>query len=353
LLSESKEGPGRARKKENEVLGKVSVDVEGCKPENIITTPDGIKVCSTNGMVISDSILDDRPEWRYYPSKGEKKGLERSSKPLTFSQHDGGVGAELRVRRKKFYNLSRIRQMRKRRYKAPVQRSEIPLINTFSLMHKIVAALNLPRAQAYSILEMAGTIIRKYFEERRTRGEEANKTTIISKRERAAVTIVALRKALSIHNLPIGENELYAAASLEVPEANTPEFKNYVWKITMRMNEYGIHTIPKIGRQVPGIKARLNRIETFVVRLLAELGLPMSLRLPTMKFLEAVAKAGKSLWGRRPEAVAAAAVYLIARLNGYERVTQKLVASVYNLSEANVRKTFRYLIEDIVIIVGL
>jgi len=308
-------------------------------------------VCAETGAVIADASLDDRPEWRYYPSKGEKKGLERSSKPLSFAQHDGGIGAELRARKRKFGSLSRARLLRKKRYKAPVGRRDVPLIDAFMLMHRIVGGLNLPRSQ--SILEIAGTIVRKYFEERRRRGEEANKTTIISSRERAAVVIAALKKAISLHNLPIGENELYEAASVEIPEANTPEFRNYVWKIMMRMNEFGIYSVPRGRAPVSGIKARLARIEGYVVRLLIELGLPPSLRVPTMKFLEAVARTGKSLWGRRPEAVAAAAVYLIARLNGYEHVTQKLVASVYNLSEANVRKTFRYLIEDIVIIVGV
>ena len=323
-----------------------------CRPEDIIVTIEGQRVCRSNGTVISEASLDDRPEWRYYPSKGEKKGLERSTRPLTFAQHDGGVGAELRVKRKGYKGLSRASLLRRKsRYKAPVQRNEIPLIESFTMMHRIAGSLNLPRRQ--SILEVAGSIVRKYFERRRREGEEANKTTIIRSRERAAVIIVALKKALALHNLPIGENELYNAASIEIPEASTQEFRNYVWRIMKRMSDYGITSVPRTSYAVPGIKARLTRIEGFVVRLLADLGLPMNLRPPTMKFLEAVVRAGKSLYGRRPEAVAAAAVYLIARLNGYEHVTQKLVASVYNLSEANVRKTFRYLLEDIVIIVGL
>ncbi len=325
---------------------------EECKPENVIVTPEGLRVCASTGTVISESSLDDRPEWRYYPSKGERKGLERSSRPLTFAQHDGGVGAELRIKKKRYGGLSRARLLRKRKiYKTPVQRKEIPLIESFTMMHRIVKSLNLPRSQ--SILEIAGNIVKKYFEERRREGEASNKTTIISSRERAAVVIVALRKAITFHNLPIGENELYNAASIEIPEATTQEFRNYVWKIMKRMSDYGIMSVPRTTYAVPGIKARLTRIERYVIRLLYELRLPMSLRSPTMKFLEAVVRAGKSLYGRRPEAVAAAAVYLIARLNGYENVTQKLVASVYNLSEANVRKTFRYLLEDIVIIVGL
>jgi len=326
--------------------------VVDCPPEEIVVTPEGLRVCLVDGRVIGSVSFDDRPEWRRFPKKGESKGLERGSRPLTFSFHNGGVGAELKITRRRGLTRSsiRLKNMKRGVYRITATRKERALIETFTLMHRILKSLDVPKSNA--VAEVAGKIIKKYLEERRAEGKRANKTTIINSKEKLAVVIAAIRKALIIHNLPIGESELYEAAANEAPEARTQEFRNYVWKIMKRMSDYGV--VPAYhmyGR--PTARSRLMRVDRYVVRLLSTLDLPLTLRTPALRFLETAMKSGKSLWGRKPEAVAAAVVYLVARLHGYENITQKTVASVYKLSEANVRKTFRYLLEDMVMIVGV
>ncbi|MCE4601479.1 MAG: hypothetical protein F7C38_08015 [Desulfurococcales archaeon] len=327
---------------------------EECTQEDIIVTPEGIRVCAKDGRVLSSVDFDDRPEWRTFPKKGESKGLQRSSRPLTFSYHNAGVGAELKIRRKRGFSRSSARLVNARRgfYRVSASRRERAQIETFTLMHRIVGQLDIPKYA--SVTEVAGRIIKRYLEMRRAEGEMANKTTIINSREKLALVIAAVRKALALHNLPVGESELYEAAANEAPEARSPSFKRYVWKIMTKINSYGI--VPPVHysySSISGVQNRLKRIDRYIIRLLDELDLPMTLRLPANKFLETVMKTGKSLYGRKPEAIAAAVVYLIARLHGFEHVTQKTVANVYKLSEANVRKTFRYLLEDTVIIVGV
>lgn len=309
-------------------------------------------MCLADGRVLSDITFDDRPEWRRFPRKGESKGLERGSRPLTFSYHNGGVGAELKIPKRRYTRSSmRLKKMKRGTYRPSATRRERALIESLSLMHRIIKNLNIPSSSS-SIKEVAGKIIRQYLEERRAEGRRASKATIVNSKEKLAVAVAAIRKALVIHNLPVSESELYEAASSEDQEAKSPEFKNYVWKIMKRMNDYGVvpayHMYGK-----PTVNSRLMRIDRYIGRLLSDLALPPTLRRPALRFLETAVKSGKSLWGRKPEAVAAAAVYLVARLNGYENITQKKVASVYKLSEANVRKTFRYLIEDLVMIVGV
>ncbi|MCE4609078.1 MAG: hypothetical protein GSR72_01210 [Desulfurococcales archaeon] len=60
----------------------------------------------------------------------------------------------------------------------------------------------------------------------------------------------------------------------------------------------------------------------------------------------------KPLPGKKPEAIAAAAVYLTARLMNFD-VSQKEVADIVWIKESNVRKAFRFLIEDLTIMVYL
>lgn len=294
--------------------------------------------------------LDDSPEWRKFPRKGESKGLERGSRPLTHSYHNSGVEVELRRSRRRTRSSARLSRVRRRLYRSGVTRRERATVEALSLMHRILNHLELARSNA--VKEVAGKIIMSYLEKRRSEGEQANKTTIINSKEKLAIVIAALRKAIAIHNLPIGESELYDAVASEFEIAGSPEFRNYVWKIMKRMNDYGV-TPSYSTYGTPSQRSRLLRIERYIERLLYDLGLPVSLKFPALKFLETAMKSGKSLWGRKPEAVAAAAVYLVARLYGYDDITQKKVASIYRLSEANVRKTFRYLLEDMVVVVGL
>ncbi|MGC9071232.1 MAG: hypothetical protein ACP5HK_00830, partial [Acidilobus sp.] len=61
---------------------------------------------------------------------------------------------------------------------------------------------------------------------------------------------------------------------------------------------------------------------------------------------------GKTPYGKKPEALAAAAVYLVARLNGYE-VSQTDVAEVVNLKESTVRKLYRFLMDGMVVVVDV
>ncbi|MEB3773469.1 MAG: hypothetical protein GSR86_00905, partial [Desulfurococcales archaeon] len=68
-------------------------------------------------------------------------------------------------------------------------------------------------------------------------------------------------------------------------------------------------------------------------------------------FVRTVVENNKSLIGKRPEIIAAASVYLVARLYGYENVTQKVVAEIVGAKESNVRKIYRFLMDNTVVMV--
>jgi len=348
--------------------------VEECPPDRIIVDPSrGVRICKDSGYVIDEGIIDGSPEWRRF-SNNDVKGLVRAGHTLTYARHDGmNPGVVYKPKGKAWRDHSlRYRRLtgryeRVRMLRSSVKRSDRPIIDMLMKSQELARAVGINQRH---VIETAGWVIHKYYAARRKEGEAQKRPIVINEREKWAVAVVALKKAIQAYNLPTAENELYQALA-ELTDPQTAEnVKNYSWKILVKMNNYGIKVKPNrpgmrpsmlpAGRRGNGRislenQRALTRITPYVRRLVQELGLPPYLAEKAVKFVQSVVSAhpGKSLSGRKPEAIAAAAVYFIARIFDYNEITQARVAEVFGLSEANVRKALRYLLRDVVVLVGV
>jgi len=340
-----------------------------CPPEKIIVDPRlGVRICSEGGYVIDEHIIDGSPEWRQF-SSSDVKGLIRASHMPTYARHDGFTpsltikpkGEAWKDYRRGIRFHGRRRTQLQQRY--GTRRSDRPLIDM------LVKSQDLARAVGISskrVIDNVGWIIHKYYESRRREGEEKKRPIVINEREKWAVAVVALKKVIQAHNFPIAENELYNALAELTDQQTAESVRNYAWKVLVKMNSYGIKAgslnVRSFGGLTPGNgkismenRRAITRIAPYVQRLVKELGLPPYIAEKAIGFVRSVVRThpGKSLSGRKPEAIAAAAVYFVARIYDYDEITQARVAEVFNLSEANVRKALRYLLRDIVVVVGL
>ena len=62
-----------------------------CKKTETVTDPEsGEIICSNCGLVISDKVLESRPEWRAFSSE-ESNDRSRTGIPSSLARHDMGL----------------------------------------------------------------------------------------------------------------------------------------------------------------------------------------------------------------------------------------------------------------------
>ncbi len=197
-------------------------------------------------------------------------------------------------------------------------------------------------------------IIQAYYKARRMSKENGG-TAVINSRERWGVVFYAISKASSLRNRPIPEKQIIDVIREIDPSVDEDTLKSMKWRVSRRVSEFGIINKLVRAQNTPmarsGVRNSVARVKTFILSITRAMNLDMKVALAASKFVETAVKDGKTLEGRRPEAVAAAAVYLMARIAGNDWITQQAVAREAMVKEANIRKTFKYLLKDYVIIV--
>ena len=347
---------------------------QGCDPRDIVVDPvSGQRICKTTGEVIEELIPDEGGEWRRYRN-GEVKGYQRAQAITSYLGPDAMapthiVSAKDRRSRRELARINSLTRRRRdvsRKIRGTVlyDRDKGPLNTMYKYLHAIVAELNIPRNK--DIMNIAGWIIQAYFVNRKKEGERNKRQVVMPDREKWAVAMVALKKALETFNQPLSEKELLEATAAASGKYREEELKSQLWRVLKRINEYGILK-DAFKSRVIAVQTVLNsqgdtyslrilqRINSFINRLVDELGLDMEVSRIALRFVKAYLDSGNgrgSLYGRKPEFIAAAAVYFAARIRNYN-ITQKQVADVFRLSEANVRKTLRLLLSDRVVVVFL
>ena len=299
--------------------------------EGVIVTQEGKVVCKDTGEVISEDIIQEGPEWRVFRDQNTVKGLERAGDPLTFTRHDMGVEAYLTRRGRLASGEGRPGYSLKT---ARVLKEERPLVDMLNRANTLCDSLGLPRVAK----ETVGLIIRLYMEKVRS----------VNEREKDQIVAAAVAKAIEIHNLSIPLNSILQAAGIT---------QEALWAAKRKLVEAkvidDVKRIAMPNAYQSGHRRLLNRVLTYIIKIQSELNLPNIVYVTAVKFLEEALKAGKNLYGKRPESVAAAAVYLAARLHGFDNINQRVLAKIVNIKESNVRKLYKYLLENMVVIVAL
>ncbi|MEN2999963.1 MAG: hypothetical protein ABDH61_05255, partial [Acidilobaceae archaeon] len=263
--------------------------------ENLVATEDGRLICADTGEVMVENMIADEPE-RFF--KDDPKSLPRIGKANTNTRHDKGIGAQLE-RKRESNPLNRSSMLRERIREGRVSKRDASLITTLKMANDLCSRLQLPKTAR----EDVGYIISTYFAGERVSGD----------RERRCIVAAAVLKVIQLYNLGIARNEV-----LELMGAT----EDCVWKATNKLHKKGVtREYNRNMYRQGGHRRLLERVETYVNGLVSEIlpddGLREVVRRDSMRFVETAIRSGKNLYGKRPETIAAAAVYLVARLYGY------------------------------------
>ncbi len=304
-----------------------------CGSSNIISTLDGKLVCQNCGLVINENLLADKPEWRSYNEKGiqNTRGIERASQTETLLRHDKGGGA-LTFTPPKSRNILKAFNSRRISMRHATSRSEMPQIAMFSLANKLTEYFNLPKSASQTL----GLILHEYIEKN---GGSVGK-------DKEAIIAAAFAKVVELYNLNISQSEIEEFMGID---------NNKLWEGKKKLNDLGI--LPKYRfiesenyGYINSNDRMLTRVVTYINRIVSSLNLNQNIIEQSISFVKESLSSGKNLYGKKPEAIAAAAVYLVSRLNGYD-ISQKEIADTVSIKESTVRKLYKFLITNMTVVV--
>lgn len=310
----------------------------------------GRRICiDSNGhaIVIEDQVIDYGPEWR--AGRDAEKGVNRmrASGRYSYRFHDASTATTSLVRREgtrlpRGISNNPVARIIMKGRKAPqlIDRSEAREVKVFDMLKQASAILGL-ESDENAVVETASLILHrvKPFPRREI--------------EARALVAMALIKAFEIHQIPMSSEEVRRALGLEGDQYN-----KYLWKALKLINEKnGLRGLSakRLGEGRPniGCASLLPRIDTFIHRAVVQLNLPAWLEERASRLLRDVLEVGgKSLCGHKPEAVAAAIVYIASRLFGFE-VNQKSVAKALGIRDTTLRKQQKFLVNGVVLLIEL
>ncbi|WP_048812753.1 TFIIB-type zinc ribbon-containing protein [Acidilobus saccharovorans] len=290
----------------------------------------GVLVCPNCGYIYDGNELSDGPEWRSL-SNGNVKGVERASYSNDPLMHDLGIGNLRMSPARSRSPLMRVRNLRMRIGSShPLLKGEAPLVNMFSIAKKAASAFEL----SDSAKDALGQVLHAYAERaKKPIGRDVNK-----------VVAAALEKVVEVYNLSISKGEIESFFEID---------DNDLWDGLKKLNDVGALDMLKVVVASEGQGRVLERSFTYINRIASSLSLPQQVVQDSLNFIrKSLGVAGKTPYGKKPEALAAAAVYLVARLNGYE-ISQSDVAKVVGIKESTVRKLYRFLMDNMVVVVDV
>ncbi len=302
------------------------------------TTPSGEVVCKDTGEVVIEGQFVDSGEWN--PRRDSEKGIsrERTGGPMTFTRHNlisSDVVLTANRRKRKVLSLTRTREnltsggdRRIRRY----SKEERTKISIMVDARNVADNLNLPHIAKETI----GLIINMYL----------NKEIPRTERDRRALLLAAVWKAITYHKLPISKKDIFDEIGGD---------SKLLWSGLKKLNQLGILDMLKNVRKddYGPHKDLLERVKLFLESAASELNLPHSIAVDASKLIDILVNDyGKNLHGRQPEAVAGAVLYLVAHLNNY-KISQRRIADALGVVESSIRKQYKYLLEDMVMVVEI
>jgi transcription initiation factor TFIIB len=299
-------------------------------------TPTGDVVCKDTGEVVYEGQFVESGEWNVYRDSEKGINRERVGGPLTFLRHDlvpsDIVLAEGRAR--KIPSLSTVREQvirsRSRKKIRRYSRDERIKISIITEARSIAERLNIPKIAE----ETMGMILNMALKKEIPRTE----------RDKKALLLAALWKAITFHKLPISRKDLMDEVKGD---------SKLLWTGLKKLSELGVlDDIKKIRVDNYGPhRDLLDRVKLFIESAATELGLPHTIAIEASRLIDILVNDyGKSLHGRQPEAVAGAVLYLVSHLYNY-KIPQKKIAEVLGVVESSIRKQYKYLLEDMVFIV--
>ena len=269
----------------------------------------GETICRKCGLIISENIIDNGPEWRAYNSE-QNNARARVGPKATDMLHDKGLSTEIdaknnNISQKNLRQWYRLRKWHKRnRVHGARERSLAFALNDLSTKS---SNLNLPK----SVKESAAFTYKKAFENNLIRGRTIE-----------CVVSASIYLACRLFKIPRTLEEIS-----EVSCSNRKEIGR---------------TYRHIARKL-GIKLKPTSPIDYIPRFASELKLSERIQVKAIEIINKSKEKGLTI-GKGPNGIAAAALYLSSNLLG-ERKTQRDIAEVAGVSEVTVRSRYKELSE--------
>ncbi|MCS7363924.1 MAG: transcription initiation factor IIB [archaeon GB-1867-035] len=288
-----------------------------CGSTNIIRDyKRGELVCADCGLVVTEKIIDERPEWRAF-TKEEKWKKRRIGPPITSTIHDKGLstvidwrGRDAHGKKLKFKKRMEIIRWRKWQMRTRIYSSlDRNLAQAMGELDRIGAQLGLPR----NVREEAATIYRKSVEKGLVRGR----------------SIEAVMAA-----------SIYAACRIKKIPRTIDEIARFT-----RSKRKDIARCYRLLLRKVDVKVPLVNAEEYIPRIASDLGLSGKVQGRAVEILRA-AKVAQLTAGKDPSGLAAASLY-IATLLENERRTQKEIANAAKVTEVTIRNRYKDLVRKL------
>jgi transcription initiation factor TFIIB len=281
-----------------------------CGSRELVTDRDtGEVLCSRCGLVLSDTILDQKPEWRAFTPE-ERRTKARTGPPTNLNRFDKGLSTTFQPYKDSYGRAlpmrERLKMMRLRKWniRARVHSSvERNLSKAMSELTRLSDKLRIPRAVA----ENAALIYRKALDEGLIRGRSIK-----------SLAAASLYAACRLTQIP-RSLKMIVEASTRSRRDISRNYRLLQRELHLKMPiDDPIKFIPKIASN-----AELDqRTQNLAIELLHK------------------AKKRNVVVGKGPAGIAAAALYIAAFMNG-KNVTQRKLAKASGVTEVTVRNRYK------------
>jgi transcription initiation factor TFIIB len=269
-----------------------------CGAHTLIQDEDnGEIICSNCGFVASHKILDRRSECRSYSfTKNDK---ERVGAPLTFLIHDMGFSTTTLENSTYSDEISRILK------KNIVESGDKSLIRTLSAVHALSSKIQLPE----SVKENAALIVRRLWRKDLKLGRNCR-----------GIAAASLYISSKIFSIPKNMKEFINLSGIS---------KKSFWKCYRKI--------------IQDLKIRGDIRETSVIvsKIINQLNLRGEVEHLANKIIEVAGEAGLAS-GKKPDSLAAASIYLAAKMLG-QKVNQRRLAKIASISITTLRSRYKEL----------
>ncbi|ERG90999.1 MAG: transcription initiation factor TFIIIB, Brf1 subunit/Transcription initiation factor TFIIB [Haloquadratum walsbyi J07HQW1] len=286
-----------------------------CDSRHLITDDErGETVCSDCGLVVDEDSIDRGPEWRAFDS-AERDRKSRVGAPTTNLMHDKGLSTNIGWQDKDAYgnSLSSTQRQKMQRLRTWNERfrtrdsKERNLKQALGEVDRMASALGLPE----NVRETASVIYRRALDEELLPGRSIEGVATAS---------------------------LYAAAR----QAGTPRSLDEITNVSRVGRDEIARTYRYVVRELK-LQIKPADPEQYVPRFASDLDLSDESERRARQLLRSAKEQGVHS-GKSPVGLAAAAVYAASLLIN-EKVTQKEVSSVANISEVTIRNRYHELLE--------
>jgi len=282
-----------------------------CKSMDLATDyGHGELVCKACGLVLDDELLDSGPEWRAF-DEDQRNKRSRTGAPMKYAKLDKGLTTEIdkydrdirggAIQPERKAQLYRLRKWQRRsRMSDSFQRN---LSIALPELDRMCAHLNIPA----NIKEESAMWYRKAVSKGLVRGRSIESVV-------AAVIYLISRK----HQLPKTLDELETVSGVRKKDISRS------YRFLCRKLE---------------IKMPLATPMDYVPRFASELGLSGETEAKAIEILEEARKQG-ILSGRGPTGIAAAAIYLAAKITNDKQTQKGIAGKLVGVTEVTIRNRY-------------